>query len=166
MRAPVVSQQCQRVIGVSASLRGTHAISAAVTCVSLTKSEAECLSSLQEPFAFSFHEKGRVLRLLFLPFAFSFYPLLHCDPVIDLLEFFTYDRNKLFVGHNLQIFSPSCFVWLLLCRNFISSIFFFLFRVFEMIKTVLCVYLGVFVFCILLREFSSQVYKEISTIYC
>lgn len=125
MRAPVVSQQCQRVIGVSASLRGTHAISAAVTCVSLTKSEAECLSSLQEPFAFSFHEKGRVLRLLFLPFAFSFYPLLHCDPVIDLLEFFTYDRNKLFVGHNLQIFSPSCFVWLLLCRNFISSIFFF-----------------------------------------
>ena len=44
--------------------------------------------------------------------------------------------------------------------------FFFLFRVFEMIKTVLCVYLGVFVFCILLREFSSQVYKEISTIYC
>lgn len=39
-----------------------------------------------------------------------------------------------------------------------------LFHVFEMIKILLCVYLGVFVFCILLRKFSSQVYKGISTI--
>ena len=41
-----------------------------------------------------------------------------------------------------------------------------LFCVFEMIQTLLCVFLGVFVFYILLRKFSSQVYKEISTIYC
>ena len=41
-----------------------------------------------------------------------------------------------------------------------------LFRVFEMIQTLLCVFWGVFVFCIPFRKFSSQVYKEISTIYC
>lgn len=131
-------------IGVSASLIGIYAISAAVICISLTKSEAECLSSLQEPFAFSFHEEGRVLRLLFIPFAFSFFPLLHCDPVIDLLESFTYARNELF--NTICKYFPQ----VALCGFCYAEI---LFHVFEMIK-ILFVCIWVFLYFVSCLESS------------
>lgn len=152
----ILSAMPTMLMGVSASLIGIYAISPAIICISLTKSEAECLSSLQEPFAFSFHEKGRVLRLLFISFAFSFFPycivtlLLICWSSLHMLE-------SSFLCDTICKYFPQ----VALCGFCYAEI---VFHVFEMIKILLCVCLGVFVFCILLRKFSSQVYKEISTI--